>query len=287
MESSAALGSLHQTIGSLANSQTMVENSTKVHLHCGNWPVSGNSLVPHRRFNGKRNFTLALSVQASKTSTTTETGDSSDASASKVKKTIGRLTFPNELEALVHEVCDDTEVAELKLKVGDFEMHLKRKIGEITAPAPLTDISPTVAPPIPSEPMNESAPTAAPIPSKAKSSSEKATPFMNTSFGKSSKLASLEASGSNNYVLVTSPGVGTYQRNRAVKGKKQAPSCKEGDVIKEGQVIGFLHQLGTELPVKSDVAGEVLKVLCDDGDSVGYGDPLVAILPSFHDINIM
>lgn len=69
---------------------------------------------------------------------------------------------------------------------------------------------------------------------------------------------------------------------------------------------------------QSDVAGEVLKLLSDDGgknkikkhsvysksshflrnnsinfswfmcktDSIGYGEPLVAVLPSFHDINI-
>lgn len=30
-------------------------------------------------------------------------------------------------------------------------------------------------------------------------------------------------------------------------------------------MIGFLDQFGTELPVKSDVAGEVLKLLFDDG----------------------
>ncbi|THG02786.1 hypothetical protein TEA_029033 [Camellia sinensis var. sinensis] len=59
----------------------------------------------------------------------------------------------------------------------------------------------------------------------------------------------------------------------------------EGEVIKEGQVIGFLDQFGTELPVKqSDVAGEVIKLLFNDGEAVGYGDPLIAVLPSFHGI---
>lgn len=52
-------------------------------------------------------------------------------------------------------------------------------------------------------------------------------------------------------------------------------------MIEEGQVIGFLDQFGTQLPVKSDVAGEVLKVLYSDGEAVGYGDPLIAVLPSF------
>ncbi|PWA96266.1 Biotin/lipoyl attachment [Artemisia annua] len=56
-----------------------------------------------------------------------------------------------------------------------------------------------------------------------------------------------------------------------------------GDVIKEGKTICYLDQFGTELPVKSDVDGEVIKILFDDGEAVGYGDPLIAVLPSFHD----
>ncbi|KAJ6726856.1 hypothetical protein OIU79_004896 [Salix purpurea] len=190
-------------------------------------------------------------------------------------------TFPNGFEALVLEVCDETEIAELKLKVGDFEMHLKRNVGAAKAPL----ISSTPPPPIPTPPMEISA-AVSPSPSPSKSSVEKSTPFTNVSFGKSSKLAALEISGASGYVLVASPTVGSFRRNRTVKGKKQPPICKEGDVIKEGQVIGYLDQFGTELPVKSDVAGEVLKLLFNDGDAVGYGDPLIAVLPSFHGINI-
>lgn len=85
-------------------------------------------------------------------------------------------------------------------------MNLKRKIGQAANPIPEADISPTVAPPIPSEPMNKSA-AAAPSPSQTKPCSEKVSPFINASYQKSSKLAALEASGINNYVLVTSPSV--------------------------------------------------------------------------------
>ncbi|KAJ7959584.1 biotin carboxyl carrier protein of acetyl-CoA carboxylase [Quillaja saponaria] len=198
------------------------------------------------------------------------------------KRTLQPATFPNGFEALVLEVCDETEVAELKLKVGDFEMHLKRNIGATVAP--MSSISPTSPPAIPSEPMVKSATDAPPPSSPAKSSPGKISPFINVPLEKSSKLAALEASGSNAHVLVSSSTVGSFRRGRTVKGKKQPPICKEGDVIKEGQVIGYLDQFGTELPVKSDVAGEVLKLLFQDGEAVGYGDPLIAVLPSFHDI---
>lgn len=83
-------------------------------------------------------------------------------------------------------------------------MHLKRNVGVIKAP--LSSISPTTPPPIPSKPMVESAP-AAPPPSPPKSSSEKTSPFKNVLSQKISKLAALEASGSNGYILVSSPTV--------------------------------------------------------------------------------
>nr|CAD1833308.1 unnamed protein product [Ananas comosus var. bracteatus] len=201
------------------------------------------------------------------------------------KQSVPKSTFPSGFEALLLEVCEETSVAELKLKIGTFEMHLKRDVGtpKASAPASIPIVSPTTAPPIPSEPMNESAPAAPPA-APPKPPSAPTSPFANVSSAKASKLAALEASGSNAYIIVSSPTVGTFRRGRTLKGKKQPPSCKEGDVIKEGQIIGFLDQFGNELPVRSDVAGEVLKVLYSDGEAVGYGDPLVAVLPSFHGI---
>ncbi|KAI3860273.1 hypothetical protein MKX03_030954, partial [Papaver bracteatum] len=109
--------------------------------------------------------------------------------------------FPNVANALVLEVCDETDIAELNLKVGGFEMKLRRNIGA-TKSQPL--VSTLTPPPVPSEPMVDSAP--APAPSVTSTpSKETTTPFKNVSFGKSSKLTALEASGANGYVLVSSP----------------------------------------------------------------------------------
>ncbi|KAG6763820.1 hypothetical protein POTOM_031263 [Populus tomentosa] len=276
--------------------------------------AQGQGLTVGRKlisYPSKRNLRLVSCVKTSEAPAIAKSDDGNK-QGSLEKNSLRNATFPNGFEALVLEVCDETEIAELKLKVtpdsycaclsftecysccpaaslemslivkdkvGDFEMHLKRNVGAAKAPL----ISSTPLPPIPTPPMEVSA-AVSPSPSPSKSV-EKSTPFTNVSFGKSSKLAALEASGANGYVLVASPTVGSFRRNRTVKGKKQPPICKEGDVIKEGQVIGYLDQFGTELPVKSDVAGEVLKLLFNDGDAVGYGDPLIAVLPSFHGIN--
>ncbi|KZV16809.1 biotin carboxyl carrier protein of acetyl-CoA carboxylase 2, chloroplastic-like [Dorcoceras hygrometricum] len=192
------------------------------------------------------------------------------------KKSNFRATFPNGFEDLLKEVCDETQIAELKVKFGAFEIHMKRNIDVPTAPVPV--FPQETSPPVPSKPVD--VPTSAPPP-PPKSSVEKVSPFTNVSVEKTTKLAAVEAIRSDGYVIVSSPTVGSFRRARTLKGKKQPPACKEGDVIKEGQVIGFLDQFGTELPVKSDVSGEVLKVLYSDGEAVGYGDPLIAVLPSF------
>ncbi|KAG1371245.1 biotin carboxyl carrier protein of acetyl-CoA carboxylase [Cocos nucifera] len=235
----------------------------------------------------KRSFLPYLKASETNSALTSEDASvTSDRSSQEPleKTSMQNSTFPNGFEALVSEVCDKTSIAELKIKIGDFEMHLKRDIGSPRAPSPSTHIvSPTSAPPIPGEPMNESGAAAQPVVSQ-KSPPAATSPFANIASAKASKLAALEASVSNAYVLVSSPTVGTFQRGGTFKGKRQPPSCKEGDIIKEGQIIGFLDQFGNELPVRSDVAGEVLKILYQDGEAVGYGDPLVAVLPSFHGI---
>ena len=88
-------------------------------------------------------------------------------------------------------------------------MHLKRNVGAAKAPL----ISSTPLPPIPTPPMEVSA-AVSPSPSPSKSSVEKTTPFTNVSFGKSSKLAALEASGASGYVLVASPTVSNVTREQ-------------------------------------------------------------------------
>lgn len=206
-------------------------------------------------------------------------------SSDSLQTNVQKSTFPKGFQALIDVVCEQTQIAELKLKVGDFEMLLKRNVGISTAPnvvsAPIE--YPIAALPIPSESAEEKVASPTPFMEQT-STAEASSPFTNISAAQTLKLASLEASGKDAYVLVASPSVGSFQRGRTIKGKRLPPNCKEGAVIKEGQIIGFLSQCGNELPIRSDVDGEVIKILCEDGEPVGYGDPLFAVLPSFHEI---
>ncbi|XP_047327277.1 uncharacterized protein LOC124930947 [Impatiens glandulifera] len=268
MESVSVLRSI-QCIGS--RPQYAVERLRLAHLPYVAWPSSGQ--LSSLSLTSGKNFLLSsfkqegLQAPCAKTSATSyivNTAETSDlkngsAAADRSQGLLGknghrRGTFPNGFEALILEVCDGTEITELKLKVADFEMHMRRNI-EASQP------SVSVALPVTTKPVIVST-TPAPPP---KSSTDKVSPFTNVSAEKSTKLSALDASGASGYVIVSSPIVGSFRRGRTLKGKKQPPACKEGDVIKEGQVIGFLDQFGTELPVKSDTSGEVLRVLFKDG----------------------
>ncbi|CAJ1858233.1 unnamed protein product [Sphenostylis stenocarpa] len=290
MESSAAIRSFHYPMGTMSHMRPSREKQVIVPIQNVRWNSKSKLFIQQLAYDQKHINSRVKGnnklVSCAKTADAINTSKSDDASSDStpqgsLEKPLQPATFPNGFEALVLEVCDETEIAELKVKVGDFEMHIKRNIGAIKVP--LSNISPTTPPPIPSKPMNESAPDTLP-PSPPKSSSEKKNPFVDAFKEKSPRLAALEASGTDTYVFVPSPTVGYFRRGRTVKGKKQPPVCKEGDLVKEGQIVGYLDQFGNGLPVKTDVAGQVLKLLVKDGEPVGYGDPLISILPSFHDI---
>ncbi|KAK4782640.1 hypothetical protein SAY86_007014 [Trapa natans] len=236
--------------------------------------VAGDILCSSRR-----NASITASLKASDAIVTANSSVLADNTAEELNENnaLQSTIFPAGFEALLLEVCDETDVSEHKLKIGGFEMHVQQNV--VATKAPIF-VSPSVPPPIPSEPMDKSGSSTPPPPAPAKTS-----PFTNISFGKSSRLVPLEAYGSSGCVLVSSHMVGSFRRGRTLKGKNQPPNYKEGDVIKEGQIIGWLDQFGTELPIEPDVPGEVLELLIDDGEPVGFGDPLIAVLPSFPGIN--
>ncbi|XP_058207339.1 uncharacterized protein LOC131320612 [Rhododendron vialii] len=275
MDSASLLRSFKCSVGAVSHARSVSQKPCMVSAHNAACPTVSKSQIQGLAFGGssqiKRQGMVVSCIKATETTAAVKSGDAQPLES--LKKNLRSVSFPDGFEALMLEVCDETEVAELKLKVGDFEMHLKRNIGATKAPRP---VSTPTSPLHRSEPVIESSPDSPPSP---KSSTENASPFTNVPVETSAKLAALEASGSSGYDLVLSTLVGTFRRGRTLKGDKQPSICHEGDVIKEGQVIGYMDQSGTELPVKSDKAGYVLKLLFDDGEAVGYGDPLVALLP--------
>lgn len=185
-----------------------------------------------------------------------------------------------EVQSLLMEVCDETSIAELELKVGEFKLHVKRDLGKLKGPAPPV----AVAPPIPSKPMVESGAVAIPPPTTTSLSVPAITiaAILDSPASKTgSRFGLLEAAADEGLHFVTSPKVGLFRKSRVVKGKSGRPLCEEGQIVKDGQVVCYVEQLGTQQPVEAENSGEVMKILCKDGEPVGYGDPLIAIRPSF------
>ena len=73
---------------------------------------------------------------------------------------------------------------------------------------------------------------------------------------------------------VTSPIVGTFYR---ASTPSAAPFVSPGDFVKPGQTLCIIEAMKLMNEIESDVAGEVVKVLIENGTPVEYGERLYAV----------
>ena len=73
---------------------------------------------------------------------------------------------------------------------------------------------------------------------------------------------------------VTSPIVGTFYR---ASNPTAAPFASPGDFVKPGQTLCIIEAMKLMNEIESDVAGEVVKVLVENGTPVEYGERLFAV----------
>ncbi|KAL1551421.1 hypothetical protein AAHA92_19271 [Salvia divinorum] len=178
--------------------------------------------------------------------------------------------IPNalEVESLLTVLCDTTSIAEIELKLGGFQLSVSRNLAEQSAPTQ------PLAPPVTAHAVVET-------PAQNGSASSPSLALSKPASAQGAVQSLLDKAADEGLVILQSPRVGCFRRSRTIKGKKAPPSCKENDTVKEGQVLCYIDQLGGEIPIESDISGEVVKILRKDGDPVGYGDALIAVLPSF------
>ncbi|KAL6513033.1 hypothetical protein OROMI_034640 [Orobanche minor] len=199
-------------------------------------------------------------------------GDSKEIESTDAVSSLIPNTY--EVESLLTMLCDTTSVAEFELKLGGFRLYVSRDLTEQVA----SQAPPALAP--------VTAHTVIETPGSNGSASSPSLALTKPSSSSGEVQALLDKAADEGLAILQSPRVGYFRRCRTIKGKKAPPSCKEKDTVKEGQVLCYIEQLGGEIPIESDVAGEVVKILREDGDPVGYGDALVALLPSFSGINV-
>jgi len=78
-------------------------------------------------------------------------------------------------------------------------------------------------------------------------------------------------------VPIESPMVGTFYRAPSPGAE---PYVREGDAVKEGQIVCIIEAMKLMNEIESRVAGRVAKVLVENGHGVEYGQPLFLIEPA-------
>jgi acetyl-CoA carboxylase biotin carboxyl carrier protein len=52
---------------------------------------------------------------------------------------------------------------------------------------------------------------------------------------------------------------------------------KVGDNVDEGDTVVILESMKMEMPVEAEDAGQVREILCEEGQAVNEGDPLLVL----------
>ena len=77
-------------------------------------------------------------------------------------------------------------------------------------------------------------------------------------------------------ITVEAPMVGTFYRASAPTAD---PFVREGDVVKEGQILCIIEAMKLMNEIEAKVGGRIAKVLVENGQPVEYGQPLFLIEP--------
>ncbi|MGH9671459.1 MAG: acetyl-CoA carboxylase biotin carboxyl carrier protein [Terriglobales bacterium] len=152
-----------------------------------------------------------------------------------------------ELKDLI-EFLIEKDITEFELERGDVKVRIRRG-GEAPAAAPAHYVPMPAAPGAPGHPAPAAeAPAAAPA-------------------------AAAEEAGLHS---VKSPIVGTFYDSPSPGAP---PFVKVGDAVEAGQVLCIIEAMKLMNEIESDVAGEIVKKLANNGQPVEYGQALFVIKP--------
>lgn len=177
---------------------------------------------------------------------------------------LGGLSI-KQVRALLEVVCDETDIAELQLDAGDCELKVRRKINYERDQADVAEQQRQVVPP-----AEGAAASATELQIAPRSAS-----IMEDSMDED---ASLDES----VLYIESPKVGVMRRGLFNKsGKKVGKGPEPGDLVKKGQTLCYIEQLGTFCPIVTAQEGEITDFLINDGAPVEYLEPVVEVAPYF------
>lgn len=144
-----------------------------------------------------------------------------------------------------------SEVAEVNLKLKDFEIKIKNIANQTVSYPPQAIVPQMVAP---QAPQATAAPETAPASEKTAQEDEESK-----------------------YHVVKSPMIGTFYRASA-PGKD--PFVSVGDTVSPGTVLCMVEAMKLFNEIESEVSGKVVKILVDDSTPIEYDQALFLIDPA-------
>jgi acetyl-CoA carboxylase biotin carboxyl carrier protein len=178
---------------------------------------------------------------------------------SKKQSSSSEISVPGvdlgQLERLL-SFMSDHGLEEFEYAHGDLRIRLKKAIPQPSASAPVLalPVAQAVAPQVVAAPAApQTAPPAAPAPAPP---------------------ATAAAADEH---IIKSPIVGTFY---AGPSPDAGPFVRAGDRVEAGQTVCIIEAMKLMNEIEADVAGEIARVLVENGQPVEYGEPLFAIRPT-------
>jgi len=153
------------------------------------------------------------------------------------------------------ELVQESGIAELEVTEGEQRVRITRTLSAPAAAIPQTLPSPAVVPVMPFVPPPAAQPATVP-PTVPPAEASAPAPAVDTAH------------------RVKSPMVGTFYR-AASPGAK--PFVEVGDTVSVGQTVCIIEAMKLMNEIEADKAGVIRAILCENGQAVEYGQPLVVI----------
>lgn len=173
----------------------------------------------------------------------------------------------NQLRELLADI-DKTNISELTLKSDDFELTVRKEL-------PWRDRALSPIDSMLTGGVARSELASSPVASTSGSyQSEKAT---SSGSGSSTSVSSSSlSSDSSKWVEVTSPMVGTFYRSPS---PDEVPFVEKSDRVTVGQVVCIIEAMKLMNEIESEVSGQIVEILVENGAPVEYGQALMRINP--------
>ncbi|MGC4058035.1 MAG: acetyl-CoA carboxylase biotin carboxyl carrier protein [Chitinophagaceae bacterium] len=151
------------------------------------------------------------------------------------------------------KTINKSNISELSIKNGDFEITIKQEGTAGTAPVYAAQAAPAMM----------QAPMAAPAAAPAQSAAQAAP-----------SAPAAAPAGNENLHTIKSPMIGTFYRSPS----PDKPSfANVGDEIKPGMPLCIIEAMKLFNEIESEVSGKIVKVLVDDASPIEYDQPMFLV----------